>query len=90
MENYEDVWGNPAGYDLLCGASDEEENGVYCENCETLLHCNSFGEYVCDECETTYTREEFFNMIGADYKPLCLKCEENYPKCKQNCEVYSW
>jgi len=91
LEKYEDVWGeNPAGYDYLCGASDEEGNGVYCENCDYLLHCDIFGNYVCDSCGREYSRAEYFNMIGADNKPACLECEENYPKCKGICEVYNW
>lgn len=90
MENYDDVWKEPAGYDYLCGAFDEDDDSVECEECDYMLHCDSFGNYVCDNCGKEYSREEHFSRIGAQYKPLCLKCEENYPQCKSSCEVYDW
>ncbi len=84
---YGDDFENFPDYDYVY---DEDGNDVPCNE----YHCESYikyhdGQYVCPYCDKVMTRMEFFDYIGA--KPLgekCLICDNNYPSCKEYCELY--
>lgn len=62
---------------------DEEGGEVICPYCGgEIVWRESDGAYICQECETEFSRVEFFKYIGADPPgPQCLTCGNLYPGC---------
>ncbi len=62
-------------------AYDEEGNEVDCDICGMPLVIKD-GEYYCAECEEVWSRDKFFNYIGAELPgPECYTCDNDYPSC---------
>lgn len=62
-------------------AYDEDGDSVNCEWCGQPIVIHN-GEYYCPECDRVYTRQEFFDYIGAEPPgPECLTCDNDYPSC---------
>ena len=53
--------------DLYSEVYDEDGNEVLCDICGSEIKWREEdGAYMCPECGQTFTREEFFNFIGAE------------------------
>ena len=60
---------------------DEEGNWVECDECRTPLVWED-GQYYCPTCEEYWSRETFFDYIGAELPgDECLTCDNCYPGC---------
>lgn len=60
---------------------DEDGDTVECDWCgQELIWKN--GEYYCPGCEEIWSREKFFDYIGADPPgDECYDCDNLYPGC---------
>lgn len=70
--------------DLAC---DEDEDYIECEICGHYIRYDGYKNYLCPYCGKHISRREFFNAIGAElYLDRCLRCDGNYPYCREDCE----
>ena len=70
-------------YDEVYGERvyDEEGNGVECDWCGSDIIWKN-GNYYCFNCDEVWSREKFFNYIGAQLPGKeCLTCDNLYPGC---------
>lgn len=64
-------------------AYDEDGNGVICDYCGQPIVCKD-GAYYCPECQEVWSREKFFDYIGADLPGTeCYSCDNDYPSCQE-------
>ena len=62
-------------------AYDEEGDSVECDVCGCELVIDD-GKYYCPECDEYWSREKFFDYIGAEPPgPECINCDNDYPSC---------
>lgn len=70
-------------------AYDEEGEEVIADCCGVPIMWDD-ENYVCPECGRIFSREEFFNMIGANPPGnLCVDCDQLYPctSCHRGYEI---
>ena len=82
-----------AHYEYECGAYDEDGEQAFCDRCNQELMYNPIdGQYVCDNCEISMSRAEYFNFIGAEqYHRKCVNdCGRNYPHCRSTCPYFDF
>lgn len=62
-------------------AYDEDGDSVECDVCGMELVIKD-GEYYCAECDEVWSREKFFDYIGAEPPgDECYTCTNDYPSC---------
>ena len=69
------------------GAFDDEGDEVLCDCCGGELRYRNF-KWVCEDCGESMDRADYFNYIGAEPPfEYCKSCIENYPVCRNWCDL---
>lgn len=68
------------------GAFDEDGAAVICDCCGHDIGWDPINkQWDCLNCGRVLKRKEYFNYIGAHPKRKCIKCNRNYPQCRETC-----